>query len=145
MPVAEKTRRTNKGPRRLISVSSEVAASVLTYAKREDAEARIVPEEGYSPATSSKWYREVKAEWHPGIALRIRRENAGLSQAALAKAAGIAVSNISAMENGKRQIGLIIARKLAGALRCSVADFVEAPKGSDSGAPRRRPGKRSGD
>ena len=127
MPVAEKTRHTDK-TRKLISVSSKVAAAVLTYARREDAEAYLVPAEDYAPATDSKWYREVKAKWHPGIALRIRRENAGFTQAALAKATGMAISNISAMENGKRPVGLIVARKLAGALNCSVSDFIEAPK-----------------
>lgn len=125
MPVAEKTHRTEKKPRKLISVSSAVAAAVLAYAKREDAEARIIPDEGYVLATESKWYRDVKGSWHPGITLRIRRENAGLSQAALAKLAGIAVSNLSAMENGRRAVGLIIAKKLSQALKCPVADFVE--------------------
>jgi DNA-binding XRE family transcriptional regulator len=129
MPVAEKTHRTEKRPRKLISVSSTIAAAVLAYAKREDAEARIVPDKGYILATNSKWYRGVKGSWHPGIALRIRRENAGLSQAALAKLAGIAVSNISAMENGRRTVGLIIAKKLARALKCPIAEFVE--KGSE--------------
>ncbi len=125
MSVAEKTRRIEKKSRKLISVSSAIAAAVLAYAKREDAEARIIPDDGYVLATESKWYRDVKGSWHPGIPLRIRRENAGLSQAALAKLAGIAVSNLSAMENGRRAVGLIIAKKLSHALKCPVADFVE--------------------
>lgn len=133
MPVAEKTHRTSRG-RALISVSQDAAEAILAYAKQRDPEASILSgdsAEGYMKATDSKWYKETKAAWHPGITLRIRRENAGLTQAQLAKATGLAVSNISAMENGRRSVGLAIAKKLAEALGRPVADFVE-PRGYSS-------------
>jgi DNA-binding XRE family transcriptional regulator len=76
----------------------------------------------------TKWYKDTKAAWHPGITLRIRRENAGLTQARLAQLAGLTVSNISAMENGRRPIGLAVAKRLAAALDRSVSDFVEPYK-----------------
>ena len=76
-------------------------------------------------AQSANWCRDIKVVWHQGITLRIRRENAGPTQARLAGLSGLAVSNISAMENGRRPVGLAVAKKLAEALGCPVAEFVE--------------------
>jgi transcriptional regulator with XRE-family HTH domain len=70
------------------------------------------------------WYRETKAGWHPGITLRIRRENAGMTQAELASRTGLAVSNISAIENGRRRVGLAVAKKLAAALGRDTSEFI---------------------
>jgi hypothetical protein len=67
---------------------------------------------GHSPAQNAKWYRDVKAAWHPGITFRIRRENAGLMQAKLAGLSGLAVSNIFDIENGQRPVGLAVAKNL---------------------------------
>ena len=129
MPVAEKTPRTGEA-RKLISVSGKAAADILAFAKSKDPQASIVrdavpdrPEP--APAQSTKWYRDVKAAWHPGITLRIRRENAGLTQAKLAELTGLAVSNISAIENGRCPVGLAVAKKLAEALGRPVSEFVE--------------------
>ena len=72
-----------------------------------------------SPAMSS-----IKTEITAGIRLRIRRQNKGLSQKALSEKTGIAVSNISLMENGKRQIGAKTARTLALALDCNFAELI---------------------
>jgi len=49
------------------------------------------------------WYKEISAEMTPGDTLRIRRENAGLTQAALGEKTGVARQNISAMETGRRE------------------------------------------
>ncbi|MFH1017432.1 MAG: helix-turn-helix transcriptional regulator [Pseudomonadota bacterium] len=49
--------------------------------------------------------------------LREQRRRLGLSVSALASRAHIAQPNLSAMESGKRPIGLAVARKLAKALR----------------------------
>jgi transcriptional regulator with XRE-family HTH domain len=53
----------------------------------------------------------------PGEALRIARELQELSQNDLAKKTGISQSNISAIENGSRQMGRERAMVLARALR----------------------------
>jgi len=59
---------------------------------------------------------KVHANITPGEALRMIRELQGLSQNDLARLTGIAQSNISALENGTRQLGrdraLIIAEAL---------------------------------
>lgn len=60
---------------------------------------------------------------HPGKALRIMRENAGLSQAELAKGAGVSRAMLSQVESGSkspsarwlRAVTEAIARGLAGA------------------------------
>ena len=80
---------------------------------------------GFTALQDSKWYRDVKGSWHPGITLRIRRENAGYTQAQLADLTGLAAANISAIENGRRSMGLNVAKKLAEALRRPVSEFIE--------------------
>jgi DNA-binding XRE family transcriptional regulator len=62
------------------------------------------------------WFREIKKNWHPGDTIRIRRENAGMTQAELAVKSSIPFPNISAIENGKRAVGPRTAKKLAAAL-----------------------------
>jgi len=66
----------------------------------------------------------IKAEMNAGIRLRIRRQNKGFSQQVLSRKTGIAVSNISLMENGKRPIGAKTARTLALALNCNFAELI---------------------
>ena len=73
----------------------------------------------------STWYRDVKSSWHPGVTLRIRRENAGYTLAALASMTGIAAANISAIENGRCSMGLNAAKKFAEALGRPVSEFIE--------------------
>jgi DNA-binding XRE family transcriptional regulator len=128
MPVVEKTRRT-RNFRRLISVSAKEAPEILAAAKKFDPQAYFVEDVGDSDNFidhhDSRWYRETKAAWHPGINLRIRRENVGYTQAQLAKTAGVAAANISAIENGRRAMGLNVAKKLALALNRPVSEFFE--------------------
>ena len=73
---------------------------------------------------SSEWYLEMEEEMTPGVKLRLRRENKGLTQTELSDMTGIAIPNISLMEKDKRNIGLKTAKKLASALGCNAADFI---------------------
>ena len=66
--------------------------------------------------TSSAWYKEMAKRITPGDVLRIRRENADMTQAELSEKSGVAIPNISLMEAGKRPIGPRVAKKLAAAL-----------------------------
>lgn len=70
------------------------------------------------------YYKEMKARLTPAAVLKIRRENAGLTQAALAEKCGIASANIALMEAGRRSIGIRSAKRLASALGCDAGDFV---------------------
>ena len=128
MQVAEKEPRT-RNARKLISVSAREASEILAAVKKIDPKAHIVENtakvESFVSPQSSKWYLDGKDSWHPGITLRIRRENSGLTQAQLADMAGLAAANISAIENGRRLMGLIVAKKLAEALKRPVSEFIE--------------------
>ena len=63
-------------------------------------------------------------ELAPGDSLRIMREFADLSQNALAERSGISQSTISAIENGRANLGVERAKALARALRCHPAVLV---------------------
>jgi DNA-binding XRE family transcriptional regulator len=54
----------------------------------------------------------------PGYYLRLYRQRADLTQAALAEQAGIHQHHLSEMENNKRVLGKAIAKKLASLLQC---------------------------
>ncbi|MDR3089911.1 MAG: helix-turn-helix transcriptional regulator [Desulfobulbaceae bacterium] len=71
----------------------------------------------------TEWFRSIRAEMTVGDVLRIRRENAGLTQQELSAKTGISQCNIAAMETGLRTIGLSVAKKLAAALDVPVAEF----------------------
>ncbi len=72
----------------------------------------------------TEWYQATKKRITPAVVLKVRRENAELTQMQLAEKTGIKTSNIALMETGKRNIGARTAKKLAEALNCSVSDFV---------------------
>jgi DNA-binding XRE family transcriptional regulator len=60
----------------------------------------------------------------PANSLKAYRLRQGLTQKELAKKTGIAQANLSAMEKGRRSIGLEVAKKLALALNCDFKKFV---------------------
>ena len=71
------------------------------------------------------WYKRTMAAMTPGKALRIYRENAGLTQTALGeRMGGIPRQHISNMENGKRPIGKENAKRLAAALHVDYRVFL---------------------
>ncbi len=90
-----------------------------------------VIENDYNPDDEFiKWedtdlYEEILLNMTPGDNLRTYRERAGLSITELSDASGIKYTNISAMENNRRVIGLNVAKKLAKVLNCSYADLIE--------------------
>jgi len=73
-----------------------------------------------------KEYRPAKRriEVSPGESVRILRELQELSQNDLAELTGIPQSTISALENGRIQLGVERAKVLARALRCHPAVLV---------------------
>lgn len=89
--------------------ASEVASSqeLLSDVGHEQLMKHLSPE-GSSPASSLKAYR-------------LRQ---GLTQQELSKKSGISQANISAMEKGRRPIGLGVAKKLAAILGCDYRRLV---------------------
>jgi len=71
----------------------------------------------------TEWYKSVRREMTVGDVLRIRRDNAGLTQEELAAKTGIRQGNIAAMETGRRAIGPRVAKKLASALGVAAEEF----------------------
>lgn len=60
-----------------------------------------------------------------GDAIRARRQTAGLSQEALADAAGINRTHMGEVERGKRNVSLVALIAIASALGCTVADLAD--------------------
>jgi len=78
-----------------------------------------VEEEGASP------FKEIESRLPSyAICLKGSRVKEGLSQQDLSKRTGIAVTNISKMENGERKIGEKVAKKLSKALNVEYKIFL---------------------
>ncbi len=67
---------------------------------------------------------EVFPGLHPGSAIRGLRLREGLTQEQLAGLLGVKRTNLSEMENGKRPIGKIMAKRLAQALKTDYKVFL---------------------
>lgn len=80
-------------------------------------------EEDLISSKESSVLKDIESRMTAADVLSIRRENKGLTQKQLSEITGIAIPNISQMENGSRKIGKVNAKKLAVALDCDVSDF----------------------
>lgn len=80
-------------------------------------------DEDFINAAESSVLKGIESKMTAGDVLLIRRENKGITQKQLSEMTGIAIPNISQMENGSRKIGKESAKKLAAALDCDAADF----------------------
>jgi DNA-binding XRE family transcriptional regulator len=78
----------------------------------------IEVQDEYVIIEDTAFWEKIKKYRTPGNALRVYRDNAGLTLAQLAEKTGIAKSHLSAMEHGKRSIGLISAKRIGKALNC---------------------------
>ena len=112
-----------KTPRIDVRVEGKGVKAFLAIIKKNIPGVQIIDDEAQD-IDDWEYYKEMKSRITPAKVLKIRRENAGLTQAELAERCGIAASNIALMETGKRGIGIKSARKLADGLGCNVGDFV---------------------
>ena len=60
-----------------------------------------------------------------GQAIRRRREDAGLSQETFAEKVDCHRNYVSLVERGKQNVTIDMLRRIAGSLKCSVAEMVE--------------------
>ncbi len=78
---------------------------------------KLTQTEGSSKGDSIVWEKiaadRIARHTESGLALRGARYRLGISQKKLAKLCGISQENLSRMENGKRAIGINVAKKLA--------------------------------
>ncbi|MDD7201806.1 MAG: helix-turn-helix transcriptional regulator [Sphaerochaetaceae bacterium] len=104
-----------------VSIFGEGADVIADILRKNIPGIKITPapsaddDEQYEEIKDSDWYKRIKGLTRPGDVLRIRRENADMTQAQLSEKSGVAIPNISLMEAGKRPIGPRVAKKLAGA------------------------------
>jgi len=94
----------------------DIPEKLLAWLDSEYGDVRVSDDDELVIATETAWYKEAKATMTPGKRLRLRRENAGLTQAALGEKAGMSRKNISDIENDRRPIGEAVAERLAAAL-----------------------------
>ncbi len=80
-------------------------------------------DEDFVSSKESNILKDIESKMTAADVLSIRRENKGYTQKQLSEMTGIAIPNISQMENGSRKIGKVNAKKLAEALECDVSDF----------------------
>ena len=117
-----------KTPRIELEMKGDIPERVILFLEEEyGVSLRQTADDGEDVvnALETDWYKRTMAAMTPGKALRIYRENAGLTQAALGeRMGGIPRQHISNMENGRRPIGKENAKRLAAALHVDYRVFL---------------------
>ena len=117
-----------KTPRIELKMKGDIPERVILFLEEEyGVSLRQTTDDGEEVvnAFETDWYKRTMAAMTPGKALRIYRENAGLTQAALGeRMGGIPRQHISNMENGRRPIGKENAKRLAAALHVDYRVFL---------------------
>ena len=117
-----------KTPRIELKMKGDIPERVILFLEEEyGVSLRQTADDGEDVvnALETDWYKRTMAAMTPGKALRIYRENAGLTQTALGeRVGGIPRQHISNMENGKRPIGKENAKRLAAALHVDYRAFL---------------------
>ena len=117
-----------KTPRIELKMKGDIPERVILFLEEEyGVSLRQTADDGEEVvnAFETDWYKRTMAAMTPGKALRMYRENAGLTQAALGeRMGGIPRQHISNMENGKRPIGKENAKRLAAALHIDYRVFL---------------------
>lgn len=109
-----------------VSVTGSGADTVAALIRSSYPQA-IIEEEGddeYEDWEGSEFQKEIKAMKTPGKLVRAYRARAGLSLVDLASAVGTKYPNLSAIENDRRAIGLVMARKLGEVLKVDYRKFL---------------------
>ena len=117
-----------KTPRIELKMKGDIPERVILFLEEEyGVSLRQTTDDGEEAvnALETDWYKRTMAAMTPGKALRIYRENAGLTQTALGeRMGGVPRQHISNMENGKRPIGKENAKRLAAALHVDYRVFL---------------------
>ena len=93
-------------------------ALLLPLIKSAYPDAQVMERDDYEPYHGSDLEKDLDRNWldHPGLRVNAYRYGKGLTLAKLAEEAGMSASSISAIEHGRRPIGVSVAKKLAGPL-----------------------------
>jgi len=117
MRVVEKTRHID------VNVEGSGAEAVAALIRAALPHATI-DEEEYEDWEGSDLQKEIKAITTPGKLIRAYRVRAGMTLVELAGAIGTKYPNLSAIENDRRAVGLIMARKLGEVLGVDYRKFI---------------------
>ncbi len=116
-----------KTPRINLKMKGDIPAGIIKALKDEYGALKIIhdKDDEVINITDTDWYESMQPALTPGKALRVYRENAGLTQEALgARIGGVPRQHISGMETGRRSIGREMAKRLATALNTSPFKFM---------------------
>ncbi|MBI4582722.1 MAG: helix-turn-helix transcriptional regulator [Planctomycetes bacterium] len=124
MQVAVKEPRTKRVRFRVTGAIPRRLLSFLEAEYRDRLEVEIGDEESVN-VFETPWYQRMKKTMNPGIAVRVYRENRGLSQRELGRhLGGLSRQNVSDMERGTRGISKAMAKKLAAFFDVPVERFI---------------------
>ena len=112
-----------KTPRIDVRVEGKGMKAFLAIIKKSIPGVQIIDDDEAQDIDDWDYYKEIKSRVTPAKVLKIRRENAELTQAELAEKCGMAASNIALMETGRSDFVIECADKLAQTLGCSEGDF----------------------
>ena len=117
-----------KTPRIEINIKGEIPERLISVLEEEYGEQMQLLGENDDDSVNvfeTTWYQDVRSRMSPGDALRIYRENHGLTQAKLGEMlGGVPRQHISNMERQVRSISLKTARKLAKLFDVSPEKFI---------------------
>lgn len=122
MQVHVKTRNTQidmKG-----NIPKEVLAAITKAYKNS---VKILNDDGEEIilAEQSRWFQEMNEKTTPGRVIQIYRENLGWSQSQLGKELNKSIQYISDLENGRRNVSLNMAKKLAEIFEISIERLIK--------------------
>ena len=111
-------------PRISVRVTGVGAQIVVKCLRKVYDSVEVSHEDESVDITTAGWWKKMQAVSNNGTVLWAYRDHAGLTLGRLSRLSGIAVPHLSAMENGKRTIGVRSARKLAEALKVDYRLFL---------------------
>ena len=117
-----------KTPRTDIRMQGDIPARILDVLRSEyGGQLKIYKgDDEYAEVTETEWHEEIKSQTTPGDAMRIYRENFGMTQARLGEKLGnVPRQIVSNMERGKRSISLTTAKKLAAIFNVPASRFLD--------------------
>lgn len=118
MLVVEKERHIN------VTIDGKGAGKVVSLLRESLPNASFFDDNEAVEWKTSSLAQEIKASKTPGKLVRAYRERAGMTMVELAKAVETQYTNISAIENDRRAIGLGMARKLGKVLGVEFHKFL---------------------
>ena len=113
--------------KKLFEIKGQIPSDVMKFLKNKYGTNIEVlnEEEEFVNIFNTKWYKDIRSSLTPGEALKIYRENIGLSQTGLGKKLGrFTRQKISDMETGKRGISKEVAKKLSTLFKVPIDRFI---------------------